>query len=370
MWLTSVPRAYAAGVLQLGDPSLQQAGQTLPTGGSHYTYTCDAARTSAWAVNEITVFGSILHMHKNGAQMYTEVTDPSGNVVTRPNSVEYFDFEHQDPTLLAPYTIAKGSTLTTRCYFDNIVGPNLAFGLGSDQEMCIDFVYYYPVTAGLDTCSGVSGVASATIDFGADAGIRVFGTAAGTSADPTCTGGGVLTLDSASGTAGPQAPPTRAPLTESPVHVGSSSTPTNLPSLPPGQTNAPTEEGATSAAVGPTGEHEQARWNTSLALGLGTFFGVLVLAVVLDLLIILAVFAIAAKLKRGDGAAVLSQRVGFATDGVASAPRGSLAASDGAARTSYETTNPVCETELTATRYTGVAGGAASQATPGQIFTL
>lgn len=150
VWLTSVPRAHAAGVLQLGDPSLQLTGQKLPTGGSHYTYTCSAAQTNAWAVDEITVFSSILHMHKNGAQMYTEVTDPAGSVVKRTNSVEYFDFEHQDPTLLETFTIAKGSTLTTRCYFDNIVGPDLSFGLGSDQEMCIDFVYYYPVTPGLD----------------------------------------------------------------------------------------------------------------------------------------------------------------------------------------------------------------------------
>ena len=285
MWLTSVPRTHAAGVLQLGDPSLQQAGQTLPTGGSHYTYTCDAARTSAWAVNEITVFGSILHMHKNGAQMYTEVTDPSGNVVTRPNSVEYFDFEHQDPTLLAPYTIAKGSTLTTRCYFDNIVGPNLAFGLGSDQEMCIDFVYYYPVTAGLDTCSGVSGVVSATIDFGADAGIRVFGTAAGTPADPTCVGGGVLSVPGASGV----------------------------------ETDAPSTSTA-SAAADQTGGRGWAQLDAKLALALTTFLGALLLAALIDVIVILVVFT------------VVSRRRRHARPGAAK--RNSLAAADAAASTS------------------------------------
>ena len=66
--------------------------------------------------------------------------------------------------------------------------------------MCIDFVYYYPATPGIDACTSASLRSSATIDFNADAGIRVFGTAAGTAADPTCTAGAVaLTVDAVSG---------------------------------------------------------------------------------------------------------------------------------------------------------------------------
>jgi hypothetical protein len=49
---------------------------------------------------DITVFGSILHMHANGDMMYTEVTTAAGDVVTRPNAVEYFDFAFQDPTMV------------------------------------------------------------------------------------------------------------------------------------------------------------------------------------------------------------------------------------------------------------------------------
>jgi len=62
VWLTTTPRAHSAGVLQLGDPSLSMYGQAIPTGGSHYTYVCSEAQTNAWNVEEITVFGSILHV--------------------------------------------------------------------------------------------------------------------------------------------------------------------------------------------------------------------------------------------------------------------------------------------------------------------
>ena len=35
-------------------------------------------------------------------------------------------------------------TALRQCYYNNQVGGSLAFGLGSDAEMCIDFLYYYP----------------------------------------------------------------------------------------------------------------------------------------------------------------------------------------------------------------------------------
>jgi hypothetical protein len=148
IYLVAIARTHSAGVFQLGDPRTVQSGNAqfggptpaveIPEGGSHFTYVCTAAQTAGWSVPSITVFASILHMHQSGAQMYTEVEGPNGAVVKRPNSVEYFDFEHQDPTLLETYVIERGSKLTTRCYYDNTVGTvanPLTFGLGSEQEM-------------------------------------------------------------------------------------------------------------------------------------------------------------------------------------------------------------------------------------------
>ena len=52
-------------------------------------------------------------MHKSGDQMSTEIVHADGKK-EMPNSVEYFDFGFQDPTMLEPYTITPGDALITR----------------------------------------------------------------------------------------------------------------------------------------------------------------------------------------------------------------------------------------------------------------
>ena len=76
--------------------------------------------------------------------MSLEVQDMQGTIVSRPNSVEYFDFAHQDSTLVQPFKIKPGDALTTRCFFDNPGSSSVPFGQGSNEEMCIDFITYYP----------------------------------------------------------------------------------------------------------------------------------------------------------------------------------------------------------------------------------
>ena len=60
----------------------------------------------------------------------------------------FFDFGWQDPTLNQPFQIKPGDELTTRCYYNNKKSTNVKFGLGSDEEMCIDFIFYYPYITG------------------------------------------------------------------------------------------------------------------------------------------------------------------------------------------------------------------------------
>ena len=150
--------------------------------------------------------------------MYTEVKNASG-VVTRPNAVEYFDFDHQDPTLVQPYVIHPGDSLTTRCYFHNPTTHDMYFGPGSEEEMCIDFIYYYPIHESIGVNGGHCTMPSESInnyaDFGGrfdgrvitsqdDDGMRVFGTSVGLADDPSCTGGGITTKDAAAAENMPQ----------------------------------------------------------------------------------------------------------------------------------------------------------------------
>eukprot|EP00937_MAST-01D_sp_MAST-1D-sp2_P004180 g4180.t1 len=145
IWLDANARTHEAGVLQLGDPAVKLSAdgkQTISPGHSYFEFKCPASATANW--HEITVFGQILHMHATGDAMYLEIKDSNG-VSKRPNAVEYFDFGWQDPTLGQPFQIKPGDELTTRCYFHNKGNTDVVFGQGSDQEMCIDFIYYYPM---------------------------------------------------------------------------------------------------------------------------------------------------------------------------------------------------------------------------------
>jgi len=158
--LTSQSPLHEAGIISIGDASLQLAGGNadfpapveIPLGRSFYTFSCSSEMTSAW-VHDITVFGTLLHMHETGDAMYTEVIR-NGTVVDRPNAVEYFDFNHQDPTLVQPFIIKRGDSLRTRCYYNNPgIEKPLVFGLGSENEMCIDFLYYYPRLESVGSCN-------------------------------------------------------------------------------------------------------------------------------------------------------------------------------------------------------------------------
>ena len=94
MYLDTNAPTHNAGTLQLGDGTIELSrsdgtGQSdgtghnnnkvvIPPGRSFYTFGCPAAFTNSWPIDSITVFASILHMHKMGDMMYTEVMHGDG----------------------------------------------------------------------------------------------------------------------------------------------------------------------------------------------------------------------------------------------------------------------------------------------------
>merc|ERR1719197_1087942 len=227
MWLDSGARLHEAGTIQLGDPGVKmtkEANLEIPPGKSYWEFKCPSTITQHW--HEITVFGQILHMHENGDQMYLEIKDSSG-VVRRPNAVEYFDFGWQDPTLNQPFQIKPGDELTTRCYYNNKNSGNVKFGLGSDEEMCIDFIFYYPYNSSnanlraTQYCGalnlGGSFQKNATVN---DNGIALFGV---NPTDPNCSGGASTQFQATAAptktTGVPTTSTTATPTTAAPVVV-------------------------------------------------------------------------------------------------------------------------------------------------------
>ena len=73
-----------------------------------------------------------------------------------------FSFEEQTMKPLTEMVVKEGDVLTTTCTFENPSERTITFGEGTDDEMCINWIRYYP--KGGFTCSGMSAATDAPID--------------------------------------------------------------------------------------------------------------------------------------------------------------------------------------------------------------
>jgi len=154
VWFKKTPRAHDAGLLQLGDPTVRKIGLILPQGKSSITFTCSAACTSKKLTHDISIFGSMLHMHGNGIGMMNVHRDSQGQVVAQNlpwMRSDYYDWEFQ-PFLDDVFTISANDSISTTCIYDTR-GSSVTFGLASENEMCITFLAYYPLVPDFGSCT-------------------------------------------------------------------------------------------------------------------------------------------------------------------------------------------------------------------------
>lgn len=93
----------------------------------------------------ITVFQSWPHMHQIGTALYGAVERGSGNEVLV--DVDDYDFNYQITYPNDAVTIDVGDTVRTRCTWDNNSNQAVGFGEETLDEMCFNFVSYYPRVA-------------------------------------------------------------------------------------------------------------------------------------------------------------------------------------------------------------------------------
>lgn len=90
-----------------------------------------------------TIISITPHMHKAGTHGKVELIRANGQrevILDEP-----FDFDNQiTHTLPEPITIMPGDRLNTTCSFQNRLNTPVAFGEGSDEEMCYFFTIAYP----------------------------------------------------------------------------------------------------------------------------------------------------------------------------------------------------------------------------------
>lgn len=150
-------RTHNAAGMTLGDATLRMKysvtqpyiSGNLPVSQSkiHRQSTCPSECTQKFS-ESITVFGSFLHTHNFGQKIYTELYDNESStdaVIT--NRIDFFDNGFQAFQENTEYIIHPGQELQTHCFYNTnglSSGPDVEFGAGTADEMCMDFIFYYP----------------------------------------------------------------------------------------------------------------------------------------------------------------------------------------------------------------------------------
>jgi len=144
-------RKYNSGTIQLGDPNIAADPMSFGPSSLVQEFTCPGECTSLWP-NDITIFGSFLHAHAYGTQLVSTVT--SNQTTTELGRADFFEFPFQHIEM-TNHVVKRGDRINVHCNFD--LSQNLfsslpshandqavTFGLGSENEMCLNYVYYYP----------------------------------------------------------------------------------------------------------------------------------------------------------------------------------------------------------------------------------
>jgi len=92
----------------------------------------------------INVFGDFLHTHKAGSMIWSTQYRDNERIPGYFNRIEYWDFSFQD-YIPAMKVINPGDRLNLECIFNTMSRSKpTKFGPDSDDEMCLQFLAYYP----------------------------------------------------------------------------------------------------------------------------------------------------------------------------------------------------------------------------------
>lgn len=123
-----------------GDPSDLQAN----VNPQHRETTCHAECTNS-LLGPINIFGSFLHMHSYGKQIWTSLYEGADIKKKKIiNRIDFWNFKYQQTTHVN-FTINRGDQLSTHAIFDLTQSNTpVKFGEKSSEEMLYNFMFGYP----------------------------------------------------------------------------------------------------------------------------------------------------------------------------------------------------------------------------------
>jgi len=144
IYRTNMIRATKSGMFAFGTVNF-----TLPPQVLQYTVSgsCPGSVTNAAIpAAGVTAYSSFMHAHQRGRRIWTEVWR-NGLLIATLGDNQNFDFNLQKVVGLAPFVaLQKNDTFNTYCTYDTTGDTqNVTFGETTANEMCLNFIAYYPL---------------------------------------------------------------------------------------------------------------------------------------------------------------------------------------------------------------------------------
>lgn len=146
---TSDLLAHDCGMMQVGNGGVGSR-DSIPKGITKYDFECDFWKNpdvpeDYEGHSEITIVNQFLHMHAVGREIWLDKLH--NGTVTKTHSIEFWDFNFQIsvPPLIGEYKMDKGDKYSVSCIYET-ADDLTKWGAASNDEMCIAFVLYYPIS--------------------------------------------------------------------------------------------------------------------------------------------------------------------------------------------------------------------------------
>eukprot|EP00559_Dactyliosolen_fragilissimus_P006707 CAMPEP_0184867724 /NCGR_PEP_ID=MMETSP0580-20130426/27552_1 /TAXON_ID=1118495 /ORGANISM="Dactyliosolen fragilissimus" /LENGTH=578 /DNA_ID=CAMNT_0027368157 /DNA_START=70 /DNA_END=1803 /DNA_ORIENTATION=- len=143
LYFSSQPVQNEIGMIVVGDPNVELMGEPIGNGKTRHTFTCSASCSQQDIHDdEINIIFEGLHMHQVGRRIKNELI--RGNSVVNGAIVDFYDFDQSGLSvpMQKQYKMKRGDYYRTTCYYES--DQDTKFGLASNDEMCMTFLYYYP----------------------------------------------------------------------------------------------------------------------------------------------------------------------------------------------------------------------------------
>lgn len=148
-------RPYDAGFAAFGDIYNIYIPPNEPA--HEHVASCSPSFTEALFDAPLNVVGTWLHAHNRGSVLWGEVIPGSGGAPFELGRADPYMFDYQTVELAPEGTVLNpGDEVRTHCVFDNSGNSNPVYGgAATADEMCVNFVLYYPKSDQLDECGNL-----------------------------------------------------------------------------------------------------------------------------------------------------------------------------------------------------------------------